>query len=276
VSFGLEPAASGLVRYNRLVFEVSNLSPGQHRLSVSHVGYDQANSLTLNYLMIQNPPALSGLPSSSSPSNPGGFTPSSPATENHKGYSTGAIVGGAMGGVVVITAVVLLLFLCRQRRRKDLDQEPNREETSPNFIEPFNTPLTAPVSFQKSYSGGQSSSSAVSTGLTRHVPHHPSKFHMIPSGPRLLTSRNLSNESSGSPENYNSTPGNTRPQEADELREQPSMNLLSVPPEIPGTSTSYSPSDTAAPQRVMRHENSGVRLPTQESMLELPPLYTAL
>jgi hypothetical protein len=34
-----------------------------------------------------------------------------------------------------------------------------------------------------------------------------------------------------------------------------------------------SPSDTA-PQGVMRHEDSGVRLPPQESMLELPPLYT--
>ena len=288
VNFGLEPTAAGLIRYNRLIFEVSNLTPGRHRLSVSHIAGNQTNPLTLNYLIIQNSPALVGSTptptsvsssplSSSSSANPGGFTPSGSATDNHKGSSTGAIVGGTMGGVVVIVAVVLLLLLRRRNNRKDADQELNREETSPNIVEPFNTPPTAPVSFQKSHSGGQqSSSSAVATGLTRHIPHYPSKFCMIPTGPRLLTPHNLSNESSGSPENHISTPGNARPQEADELRELSSTDLLSVPPEIPVTSNSYSPSDTAAPQRVMRHEDSGVRLPAQESTLESPPLYTVL
>jgi hypothetical protein len=95
-----------------------------------------------------------------------------------------------------------------------------------------------------------------------------------PAGPLAPTPGNSSNQASGSNGNYNLTPGNLRSREADELGQVPSTNLLPVQPEFPLAFNSLSLSDNAAPQRVMRHEDSGIRLPARESTLELPPLYT--
>lgn len=281
-SIVLESPTSGKIHYNRLLFQVQNLTAEQHRISVFHAGDNETNPLTLNYLIIQNAPALvvGGTPissSSSSPSssNPGGFnSATSSASDGHKGSPTSAIVGGAMGGIVVIITVILFLVLLRRpSKRKDTDQGFNQGGTLPSIVEPFNAPPTALIPFRKSFAGGPSSSSPIPAALTGHAPQHSLKL-TTPAGPLAPTPGNSSNQASGSNRNYNSTPGNLRSQEADELGQVPSTNLLPVQPEFPLAFNSLSLSDNAAPQRVMRHEDSGIRLPARESTLELPPLYT--
>ena len=183
-----------------------------------------------------------------------------------------------MGGVILIVAVMLLLLL-RRRKRNGVDHELNPEQSSPNIVEPFNAPPTAPVACQQYSPHGQSSSSSpVFSGSSRggkagFIPKRPSQS-TIPTGPRPprdRTSNYSSSQSSGSHANQNSAPGNSTSQllgsnkarEAGELGDLPTTNVLSAQPEI------------SVAQRVMRHEDSGLRLPARETMLELPPLYTA-
>jgi hypothetical protein len=213
---------------------------------------------TLNYLVIQNPPAPSGSSSTSS------------ASIEHKGAApTGSIVGGALGGGFGVAVIVFLLLL---RRHHKIKYTPNRERLSPNG-EPFNTPATVPVSIQQ-FSAGSNPG-----GETGHVPQRPSNSTLTTptaSWPPTHRSPNyFPNQFSGSHANYNSTPGNLTSREAGEFGRLLSANLLSAQHEIRVPSNSYSPSD-AAPRDVLRHEDSGVRLPPQKDMLELPPLYTPL
>ena len=144
VTFFLSGLAAGaLDEYNQFFFEVLGLGAGQHRIEVVHGGNSQTTPLSLNYVVIQNAPAPAGSTLSALPS--GGFSSSSAA--EHKGASTGAIASG----VVVLAAVIFFLLLLRRRRkRNDIDHELNQEKSSPNIIEPFSGPPTAPISFSAS------------------------------------------------------------------------------------------------------------------------------
>ena len=226
------------------------------------------------------------VPSSSSSaggSNSSGASGSSSSSAQEKGAPTGAIVGGAVGGVVVLVAVILLLLLLRRRnKRNDMNPELNQERNSPNIIEPFSSPPTAPVSFP---AGGQLSSyspmlSGPSRGKSNQISQYPSQSTITtaPRPPRSHGSQYSSSQASESVANQGSTPGNSTSQllGSSKAREAGELGDLPPPtqPPIPVASTSHSAS-TSTPQRVMRHEDSGVRLPPRESMLELPPLYTA-
>jgi uncharacterized protein (TIGR03382 family) len=116
---GLDP--SDVEQYNRLFFEASGLSPGQHRIEVVHGGNNETTPLSLAYVVIQNAPASAG-----STPNSSGADGSNSSSAEHKGATTGAIAGGAVGGVVVLVALILFLLLLRRRRkRNDLDHDLN-------------------------------------------------------------------------------------------------------------------------------------------------------
>jgi hypothetical protein len=260
-------AANATEQYNQLFFEASGLSPGQHRIEVVHGGNNETTPLSLAYVVIQNaPPAPAS--STSSPGSSSTPTPnSSPA--KHKGATTGGIAGGALGGVVVLVAVILFLLLLRRRRkRNDLDIDLNQEMSLLNIVDPFSTPPSTPI---LSPASGQSSSYSpmlsgpTPRGKSEHVRQDASQS-TVPPGPWPPRSHNRGysfSEASGllALATQGSTPGDL-----------PSTNLLSAQPDILVAST-QSPTDTV-PQGVIRHEDSGVRLPPRESMLELPPLYT--
>ncbi|KIM40731.1 hypothetical protein M413DRAFT_446123 [Hebeloma cylindrosporum] len=263
---------------------VSSSSSASSPASSSSGSSDSAGSTTYDSL---SPTGFPGSSSTPAPSNSSGADASSPSFgEEHKGASTGAIAGGAVGGAVVLIALILLLLLLRRRRKRNaMDPQLNQEKSSPNIIEPFSGPPSAPVSFPD---GGSSSYSPVPNGpspggKSGHIRQYPSQS-TVPTGPRAPRSRNSaysSSQASGSLADQRSTPANSTSQllgsskarEAGELGDLPPTNLVSAQSEIPVASTSQSPSATA-PQRLMRHEDSGIRLPPRESMLELPPMYT--
>ena len=253
--------------------------------SPSSVSSDNSTrSTTYNSLSPTGFPVTGSFSSSTpAPSGSSGASGSNSSfSQEHKGVSTGAIAGGAAGGVVVLVAVILLLLLLRRRRKRKMNPQLDQERDSPNIIEPFNSPPTAPVSFP---AGGHLSShspmlSGPSGGKSNQMSQYPSQS-TVTSAPRPSRSHGSqysSSQASESPANQGSTPGNSTSQllgsnkarEAGELGDLPSTSQ----PSIPVASTSHSAS-TSTPQRVMRHEDSGVRLPPRESMLELPPLYTA-
>jgi hypothetical protein len=121
VTFSVPAAtASFLELSTQVFFATPGLSAGQHRVEVVHGGNNQTTPLTLQYLVIQNPPAPTSTPtipitsistSSSSSSNSPHLnmsSSSSPAGDKHKA-PTGAIVGGTVVAVVVIFAVIFAL-----------------------------------------------------------------------------------------------------------------------------------------------------------------------
>ena len=241
-----------------------------------HGGNNQTTPLSLSYVVIQNAPASAGSTastssagSSSTPTPNSSGANGSNSSAKHKGAKTGGIAGGALGGVVVLVAVILFLLLLRRRRkRNDLDIDLNQEMSLLNIIDPFSTPPGTPILFPTS---GQSLSyspmvSGPTPGGKSEYVRQDASQSTIPPGPWTRRSHNLGysfSEASGSLAlaTQGSTPG-----------DPPSTNLLSAQSNILMASITQSPSDTA-PQGVIRHEDSGVRFP-QESMLELPPLYT--
>jgi len=271
-------AANATEQYNQLFFEASGLNPGQHRIELVHGGNNQTTPLSLVYVVVQNAPASAGSTASTSSAgfsstptpNSLGANGSNSSSAEHKGATTGGIAGGTLGGVVVLVAVILFLLLLRRRRkRNDLDVDLNQEMSLLNIIDPFSTPPSSPILFPTS---GQSSTYSpmlggpTPWGKSEHVRQDASQS-TIPPGPWPPRSHNLGysfSEASGSLAfaTQGSTPGDPR-----------STNLLSAQSDILVASTTQSPSDIA-PQGVIRHEDSGVRLPPRESMLELPPLYT--
>jgi hypothetical protein len=255
-----------------------SLSPSGSTLSPASSSSGSSNSTRSTTYNSLSPTGLatgsSNTPAHSGSSGAG--RSSSSSAEEHKG---GAIVGGAIGGVVMLVAVILFLLLLRRRRkRNDMDLELNQGRSSPNIIEPFSGPPTLPVSFPYS----PILSGPIPGGKSEHLRQYPSQS-TIPTGtrpPRSHNSEYSSSQASGLLATLGSTPANSTTQllgsnkarEAGELGDLPSTSLLSAQGEIPVASTSQSPSNT--PQRVMRHEDSGIRLPPRESMLELPPRYT--
>ena len=254
---GLLPGAGE--QYNQLFFEVSGLSPGQHRIEVVHGGNNQTTPLSLVYVIIQNAPAPHSSTStpgslSTPTSNSSGIDRFDSAYTEHKGASTGAIAGGAVGGVVVLVAVILFLLLLRRQRKKNgTDHDLNQQSPLPDIVEPFNSPLNAS---RVAFPAGQSSS-----------------YSQMLSGPSPGGKSELTTQGSTPVNSTSQLLGSSRAREAGELGDLPSTNLLSAQSDIPVASTSQSPSNTAS-QHMMRHEGSNIRLPPPESTLESPPLYT--
>ena len=190
-------------QYNQLFFEVSGLSPGQHRIEVVHGGNNQTTPLSLDYVIIQNAATL----------NSSGTDGSNLSSAEHKGASTGAIAGGAVGGVVMFIAVILLLLLLRRRRkRNDMYHDLDQEMSLPLNIVPPSVPISFPAS---------------AMGKSEHIRQYASQS-TIPPDPWSHNPKYLFSEASGSLvlASQGSTPG-----------DPPSTNFLSGQSGVPVAST---------------------------------------
>ena len=111
--------APGLFRLNQTFFNSPTLEPGNHTLVITNVNGTSQNMVWLDYILFaESAPSSTGstIPSSSTSTN---MQPSSssPVQGPHKS-NTGAIVGGAVGGVTGLALLAgLLLWWLVQRRR---------------------------------------------------------------------------------------------------------------------------------------------------------------
>ncbi|KDR81286.1 hypothetical protein GALMADRAFT_153511 [Galerina marginata CBS 339.88] len=313
VSFLLAGLTAGAMEpYNQIFFQTPQLSPGKHHLEVVHGGNGQTTPLSLDYLVIQNAPVPAGSSSttrtsgtsvsSGSSSSSASSTASAgssmttsgtPAGGSTTGVSTsssgdtsglpnntalpntstglrspttkskapiGAIAGGVVGGVIVIVALVALFLFLRRRGRKQENAVDYRPVASPSTVEPFNALPSAPASHQVQQPSSPPNRSPVhfypiqTTGKVAQATLTPKHYALSQS----FTTQ--------SPHLNSSFASNQPPTSG--------LDGVAVPSGL--FEDESLPQSGSGPGRVVRHEDSGLRLPAreEETVLELPPLYT--
>ena len=257
-----------MAQYNKIFFQTPQLSPGAHQLEVIHDGNSGVTPLTIDYFVVQNAtiptPSSSSSASQSSTSDPSNASksafPAGSTTSNSKKIPIGAIVGGVIGGIVLIIVIILLFLIYRHRERKRKEKQMyGQVDLNMAPIEPFTDPPSMAAS-------------------SRTQPHHPRFTPMaaspVTSSQTPSSSHNPSSEpslsyvpSTASGGVSTSTPTNSSSNLLMSSKERSAQGSISTRDEIPSS---------AGPSRVLRHEDSGLRLPPQEEepLVELPPLYT--
>ena len=287
---GLPP--NGGTIYNQKFFETIQYPPGPHTIVVTYLGNSQTTPLTLDYIVVQNGtfPTPSGATTStgqtsgSLPTTGSGSGLDKSGTSKSKSNNIGAIVGGVVGGLVLI-ALALLAFLYLRRREKRLKNNHINIEPQPYQY----TPVAQP-----SPQNGQThnpNNSYIGTGATAGSSHHPQMPSMtsteLHSGVTLPTTSSgmytsgAASLAQGSDRlvplrNVTPTVNNYPSSMSEKARREEEATVAAFHPSSRGRINPTSPgSDTSASSGVIRHEDSGLRLPQRATIDEIPPLYTA-
>jgi hypothetical protein len=261
---------------NQMLFNAGPLSLGQHKLVVKYLGSNSTIPINFNYLVQQDGPSstssnthtptstnvLSGTSSTPTSTSVPSGTDSSPSTIHMK--PTEDIIGGVIGGVVLISLLLALFIFLRRRNTGNRRSQPDSQALS--------TPFTVP------------SWSPTSTFLAQE--------YTLNGQPSQPTSRKFT-QKRGQPSDHSSasSSGGIPPFKLTLLRPQfstspPRLSLTGLQTNLDGTRTRVpqattepsiqrSPSPQGANARFLRHEDSGVRIPSAEDdVVELPPFYT--
>ena len=272
--------------FNQVLFRTGQLTYGQHKLVVTYNGNSTTVPLALNYFVLHResssndtPTSTSSIPSGIlSQANPSPSSSSSTQATTHR-KPTEAIIGGVMGGLVLILLLLILFFVVRRRnnRKSQALSEMTYTDPFPDVVTPFTDPPSNPTSAflphnytsddqslhwhpqpisSKFAQRDQPSDPPSTSAIGRIQPLAPLRPH-LPS--TAFTSLSSSLPLSGSQTNFESTRTEV-PQSATEL----------------STQRSESPSPREANARFLLHEDSGVRIPSEDrdDVFELPPLYT--
>ena len=287
INFVVPVSSNSNTYFNQILFETGQFPFGQHKLVVQYLGNSTTVPLALNYFLqppkdasfstSSNNTTTGSIPSSTSSSS--NSSPSSSATiQVHSlGKPTGAIIGGVIGGIVLISLLLALLFFNRRRKKRIQalsEKSSSIRVPSPDiYVNPFIVPSLNPTSTflpQNYTSNGQSiPSQSISSKLAERGqpsdPVSPSSSGGIP----LLTPLRA----------QFSSPASNSPSSS-------SLHLVGSQTNLDGTKTRVlqaatepsiqrSPSPEGANDRILLHEDSGVRIPPAEGgVLELPPTYT--
>ncbi|PPQ76423.1 hypothetical protein CVT24_012610 [Panaeolus cyanescens] len=286
--------------YNQAYFQTLNLSQGQHTLEVTFGGDSAVLPLTLDYLMIKNSDGNLNVPSSSAPASTADTTPT-PGTPNlppntssstdHINASSkppiGAIVGGVIGGLALIVLLALLAFFLRRRQQKD-DREAKEitQVMSPYTSSPTTAQRSGPApSSTTSTSPRTASPSGRGAGKFAPVLRMPSPGSPEPASSTSATTSPFSDAArimtQSSPLNNTSAYSTVSGSVNNSVGADMSVTSSPVTPlQLSGGNLKSSASSTVplSPQRFVRHDDSGIRIPPRGSdgaFVELPPLYTS-
>ncbi|KAF9559301.1 hypothetical protein CPC08DRAFT_637960 [Agrocybe pediades] len=283
---GLQPTE--MAQYNKIFFQTPQLSPSQHRLEVVYDGNSGVTPLTIDYFVVQNstvPSTSTSSSATSQASNPNTSASNAVVTVvpvNSKKTPVGAIAGGVVGGILLVAIIAVLLLMFRRRQKKLREKAAYDEvDLAAGPIEPFTDPPSLGASYHtgttttqnrqpkfapvrmpnaetimvQQHSSGPSSSSLVSGPSSSYMPSSTGTASRTGMGSASTPSNSSSNLLMSSKE-----------REAQGLAGASTARNEVVPPNAASGSAG----------RVLRHEDSGIRLPPQEEepLVELPPLYT--
>ncbi|GJJ15746.1 hypothetical protein Clacol_010024 [Clathrus columnatus] len=244
--------------FNIPFFTTDVLQQGLHTVIVRYLGNESTIPLTLNNLLVVN------ASSSENPSTPSSsmITTSLMATPTSqsritRGNSTGAIVGGAVGGVVGLFLVILIFFLMRRYSIRKKQRVDPITAVMPFEVNQFPPTRQLPLS---SSSFHTPKSNLASGGVTNDTGRTPGEGTLDqPGGPPTVTSLPTS-------------PSHTRTISSLSEGRIPSRTTASIPTSGQTNSSDQGP----LPQSPIhvRHEDSGLRVPHQDGIIELPPNYT--
>jgi hypothetical protein len=277
---------------NQKLFE-RQLSPGQHNLVVTYLGSSNTVAMGLRYLIQQDGTSstssstpsptstFTSIPSSSSSnSSPSSSTP----TGNHAGTPTGAIIGGVIGGLVLIS-LLLALFFFNRRRNNRRSEALGEMSYTPDVVNPFTSPSSNPDSTMtflppnyNSNSNGQSvPSQFISSKFThqRGQPSDPASIGSSSGGgiPPLTPLRPQFSSPASTPSDSSPLPltGSQTTNLDNSARTRVQVPQAEMEPSM---QRSPSPQGANVTGRILRHDDSGVRIPAENEVLELPPFYT--
>ena len=267
--------------YNQILFDIGQLSLGQHKLVVEYFGNSTSVPLALNYFVQQNAPSstTNNSPTSTSSApvpliSSSSSSPSSSTTTVIDRKPTGAIVGGVIGGLVLISLLLGLFFFCR-RRSNQRSQALDEKSITADVMNPFTLTHPGPSS--------NSTSVFLPQDYTSNGQSLPSQSMSSKFAQKGQLSDPASTSGSGgiSPlttlQAFTSTP--QAPPSSCLPPTSPQSNLDGTRTIVPQAETEplmqRSPSPRGANAVFLLHEDSGVRMPPPENeVVELPPFYT--
>ena len=264
------PRSNVSLSRNQILFETTQLYPGQHELVVTYLGNNTTEPLALNYFVQQDAPSSTSSndtptsisTSTSVPSGTSSSNSSPSSSTNIHGKPTDAIIGGVIGGVVLISLLLAPFFFkrtrCNNRRLQSLTVP------SPDVVNRFTVPSSnpTPTFLPQSYtSNGQSlpSQSKFTQGSSTGAIIPP----LTPLRRQSSSSAFIASSSSPLPLTTTAQiyPDSTRTR----------VPQVAMAMEL---SMQRSSSSQGANVRFLRHDDSGVRIPPAEEVVELPPFYT--
>ncbi|KAF9038611.1 hypothetical protein BJ165DRAFT_1531679 [Panaeolus papilionaceus] len=163
----LGPAGIPNSRFNELIFEITDLEPGPHTVSVVYEGDSTVRPLTLTSIVVHN--------------QQGDVNQQVGTTLNGR-VPLSAIVGAVLGAFFFILAIILVLFWYRFHRKRPyqhVQKKGARQEIDPFYVDvsTYKTPADFSEEFEP-LTGASRSSSMV--GLDKHlvdpfaIPERPS------------------------------------------------------------------------------------------------------
>ena len=257
------PFSTSNFETNLVLFNSRQLSPGQHKLVVGFNGNNANINFTVplifSYFVQQD----------STPSN----TSTSTIMIHRK--PTGAIIGGVIGGLILILLLLALFFF--NRRRNNRRSQALSEMSYTNVTSPFTVPSSNPTSTfppEDHTSDGQSlQSPSISSKLTqRHQRNQPSDPSSMSSSNGITPLTPLRQQFS-SPAFI--SPSSSPPPPAGSQANS-DVTMTTVPQARTESLMQQSLSLQGANPRLLRHEDSGIRMPpsSEDDVLKLPPFYT--
>ena len=269
---------------NQMFFESGQLSPGQHKLVVTYLGTGSLNNdtadtpeslLSFSYFVQQNlnapsssssntsSPSTSSVPSSSSSNPPG----SSSSSDSSPGKPTEAIIGGVIGGLILVSLLISLFFFLRRHNNR-------RSNThAVNVVNPSDVPNPTSTFLPQSYTSNRQSLPTQSMSNRFSHLNQPSDFANTSNSGGIPPSTPLQRQFS-SPKVVRLSPSSPHlPLIGSQTNHDAATIRVPVATTEPSIQRSTSPQ--GATGRFIRHEDSGVRIPSdEEDVVELPPLYT--
>ncbi|KAG7445919.1 uncharacterized protein BT62DRAFT_142690 [Guyanagaster necrorhizus] len=241
-----------------MLYETSDLGPGQHTVTLMNKPNDMAQNLSIDYAVVTDN--------------------TKDTSSGTSGLSSGAIVGVVVGAVVGLAAVALIIFFWRRGKNAD-DSERNHQVSldlssplgiHPAVVEPFISRPSMSATGPNPEGLAMSSARKNSTSLTNPWSSDPSSFyragHRNPMAAPLMLVSSVGDDSQ-LPTSSHSTPS-TSQSEPRPRRDQPTVPLASA-----NQSIQHLPAEVLRSTRMFvegREQDFGPALTTEGV---LPPNY---
>ena len=255
---GLSDGDSAGSLSNQIFFTTPDLKPGRHSISVSFQGNSTTTPLILDYLLVGNSTSTAD-PSPSTPSS----SPQPGDQTTKKAVPIAAIIGGVIGGILVFATIIGLIFCLRRRKRavRPLSLDLANDEFPATFpqveVTPFHSP-TAPGM------GGYTRTNNSYPSFSQY--NHPT----LASNSESAHSASGAQGSDGIPD---SVYGGIVRNQAPSGSYQPSRKRQEAAMANPSTHSVFLEGSNTS--RVVLHEDSGLRIPHEPAVIDVPPTYTA-